>query len=399
MINASISGKSTSHAESELVRQANNLIPALQRNAGQCEYNRQLVDENLELVQSAGLFRMTSPKRYGGLETDLPTQVRVLAALGKGCASTAWVNSVFSVTSWFVGLFDDMAQDEVFEAPDARVAGVLSPHGHLVPVTGGYRLTGRWPFNTGCLHADWDMLAGQVDSDNASQSTLLALVPIRDLEIVRDWNPSGLAGTGSNTVVAEDVFVPLHRTLPVEAASRGEYQSESNRTSTLYKCAFFPFVLANSTGAPLGIARGAMEAFLKRLPGRGITYTGYAVQAEAPVTHLNLAEAAVAIKSAELLSWHAARTVWSTAEERAELSEAQRAALRCEVAQVVRLSRQATQILNSISGASSIQQNIPIQRITRDMQALSLHAMLEINTNLELYGRTIAGLNAGTPFL
>jgi alkylation response protein AidB-like acyl-CoA dehydrogenase len=135
------------------------------------------------------------------------------------------------------------------------------------------------------------------------------------------------------------------------------------------------------------------------MPGRGITYTQYAVQAEAPVTYLNLGEAAVRITAAELLAMRTAETVRDAAETGRELTAAQRGAIRGESAQVVRLARQAIETLNSLSGASSIQRGVPMQRVFRDIQALALHAALDINTNLEVYGRLIAGLDPNTPFL
>jgi alkylation response protein AidB-like acyl-CoA dehydrogenase len=383
-------------AETGVVLAVAELVPLLRDNARRCERERRLCEENLTALAGNGVFRMTSPRRYGGLELDLPDQVRVLAALGRGCGSTAWVASVYSTCAWFAGLFDDRAQDEVFADLDARVAGVFSPTGVLMPVDGGYRLTGRWAFNTGVLHAGWDVLAAVVQG---TDTLLLTLVPVSELSLADDWHPSGLAGTGSNTAEARDVFVPAHRTLPIAGALRGECLSESNRDSPLYRCAFFPFVMANSTGAPLGIAQGAMDAFLERMPGRGITYTHYTVQAEAPVTHLNLADAAVTITAAELLALHTAGTVRDAAMAGRELTERERAAVRGQTAHVVRLARQAVQALSSLSGASSIQDGVPIQRFLRDIQALSLHAALDINTNLEVYGRVIAGVNPNTPFL
>lgn len=387
------------HDTDALVDDVRALVPQLRARAETCERERRLVDDNLEALASCGAFSLTVPHRYGGLELDLPAQVRVLAALGAGCGSTAWVASLYSVCAWFVGLFDDRAQDEVFTSPDVRVAGIFSPTGVLTPVDGGYRLSGRWSFNTGCLHAQWDALAARVEGSDGPPELLLTLVPMHELTIEDDWHPSGLAGTGSHTVVAHDVEVPAHRTLPMMGALRGQYLSAANRDRPLYRCAFFPFVMANSTGAPLGMAQGAMDAFTERMVGRGITYTHYDVQAEAPVTHLNAADAALSITGAELFATRVAATVADAAAAGEELSDAQRARLRAESAQVVRLAHDAVRTLSSISGASSIQSAIPIQRILRDIQALTLHAAMDMNTNLEVYGRHIAGVDLQTPFL
>lgn len=389
----------------DVVAAAEAAIPVLRANSQRAEQDRRLADETIAALESAGVFRMTAPTRFGGLEADLQTQVEVLAAVARGCGSSGWVASLYSVCGWFAGLYPDETQDEVFTSPDVRVAGIFSPTGVLTPVDGGYRLSGRWAFNTGCRHAHWDALAGRVERPDAADAPegppelLLALVPMEEVAILEDWDPSGLAGTGSNTTVVEDVFVPAHRTLPMGPALQGHYLSQANRDRPLFRSAFFPFVMANSTGAPLGMARGAMDAVLERMPSRGITYTHYDRWAEAPVTHLNVADAQVRTTTAELLARRVARTVDDAAAEGRELTLAERAAIRGETGHVVRMAREAVEILNGISGASSIQRDVPVQRFARDIQALSLHAALNVNTHLEVYGRVLVGTDPMTPFL
>jgi alkylation response protein AidB-like acyl-CoA dehydrogenase len=158
-------------------------------------------------------------------------------------------------------------------------------------------------------------------------------------------------------------------------------------------------VLVASTGAAVGLAQAALDVFLERLPGRMITYTHYTDQAQAPVTHLQLAEAAARARSAELLARDLCRLLDGAAAEGRELDVAERARVRGEVALVVRECRTAVEILFDNSGASSIQRSVPIQRIARDMRALSVHAALNWSTNLEVYGRVLVGADPQTPFL
>ncbi|MEV1292726.1 acyl-CoA dehydrogenase family protein [Pseudonocardia sp. NPDC049635] len=375
------------------------LVPLLRANASLAEQQRSVPQENIDALEAAGVFRISTPRHHGGLELDLTAQVRILAAVARGCGSTAWVCSLHSVASYFLGLFDDRAQDAVFTSPDVRSASIFSPGGVLTPVEGGYRLTGRWPFNTGCRSAQWDTLAARLDDPaGGPPQMLLCLVSMSDLTIEDDWHPSGLAGTGSNATVAKDVFVPSHWVLPLMGALTGTNLSAKTAGSPLYRAAFFPFVLVNSTGAPVGMAEGALDTFLERLPGRKITYTNW-VQSEAQVTHIGVADAAVNIRAAKVLSHDLATRIGDAAREGRDLDVAERAAMRAEAAHVVRLSRLAIEQLNSMSGASSIQSDVPIQRIFRDIEALTLHAALALNTNLEVHGRVLVGLDPATPFL
>jgi alkylation response protein AidB-like acyl-CoA dehydrogenase len=374
-------------------------IPLLREQAPRIERERRLTDEVVAALEDAGALTLSRPARFGGAEVDLSTQFDELVAVARGDGSAGWVASLYSVCGFFAGLFDDRAQEEVFANPKARVAGVFSPTGVLVPVEGGYRLTGRWSWNTGCHHAHWDTLAAVVEGAEGPPEPLIALVPMEDLEIEDDWDPSGLAGTGSATVRCADVFVPAYRTLSTVAALQGRYASEANRDRPLFRTAFFPFVLVASMGAPVGMAQGAMDAFLERLPGRLITYTHYTDQAQAPVTHLQVAEAAARTRSAELLARDLARQLDEAAAEGRDLTVAERAAIRGEVGLVVRECRTAVEILADASGASSIQHTVPIQRIARDIRALSIHAALNWTTNLEVHGRVLVGADPQTPFL
>jgi alkylation response protein AidB-like acyl-CoA dehydrogenase len=374
-------------------------IPLLREHAPRIERERTLTPEVVAALDDAGALTLSRPERFGGVEADLGTQFGELCSVARGDGSAGWVASLFSVGGFFAGLFDDRAQEEVFANPKARVAGVFSPTGVLKPVDGGYRLTGRWSWNTGCRHAHWDTLAAIVEGSGAPPEVRIALVSMEDLAIEDDWDPSGLAGTGSATVTCEDVFVPAHRTLLTMDALQERYASEANRDRPLFRTAFFPFVLVASMGAPVGMAQAAMDVFLERLPGRGITYTHHADQSEAAVTHLQVAEAAARTTAAELLSRDLARRLDEAAAGGRTLTVAERAAIRGEVAVVVRECRTAVELLADASGASSIQRTVPIQRIARDMRALSIHAALSYTTNLEVYGRVLVGVDPLTPFL
>jgi alkylation response protein AidB-like acyl-CoA dehydrogenase len=157
-----------------------------------------------------------------------------------------------------------------------------------------------------------------------------------------------------------------------------------------------PFIAAAASGTPLGLAKAAMTAFFQRLPGRGITYTNYARQAEAPLTHLQVAEAAMKIDEAEFHSSRAATLVDNKTASGDVWTIEERVRVRLDTAMVARLAKEAIDILNTASGGSSIYSSVPIQRIQRDIQAANLQGMMHPNTNLELYGRIRCGLEPNT---
>lgn len=277
-----------------VVAQATALVPLLRKQAPSAEKARRVPQDSFEALSQAGIFRMTAPKAYGGVEADFQTQCAVLAEVARGCPSTSWVATIYSAMSWLVGTFPDQAQDEIFATRDPRISGVFSPTGTAVAKDGGFVVNGRWPFNTGCHGANWtviNVLVGEMPTCMIARSA--------DLTILDDWSATGMSATASNTVVAENVFVPSYRTQPLPAMLNAQYPQRRNAGNPYFNYPLAPVLTVNGGGTPVGIARGAMDAFLERLPGRGITYTTYTNKAEAPVTHLQLAEASLKIDSSD----------------------------------------------------------------------------------------------------
>jgi 3-hydroxy-9,10-secoandrosta-1,3,5(10)-triene-9,17-dione monooxygenase len=371
-----------------LVERAAALVPMLRTAAPAAEKARRVPTESYDALSHAGIFKMTAPKAYGGIEANFQTQCDVLAEVARGCPSTSWVATIYSAMSWLVGTFPDETQEEIYATRDPRIAGVFSPTGTAVAKDGGFVVNGRWPFNTGCHGATWtvlNVLVGELPHCMIARSA--------DLTILDDWYATGMAATGSNTVVAENVFVPGRRTMPLPDMLEARYPARHNANNPYFNYPLAPVLTVNAGGTPVGIARGAMDTFLERLPGRGITYTNYTNKAEAPVTHLQMAEAAMKIDSSD------AHVRLATALlDRADgpMTMQTRVKSRAHIAYATGLAREATDILFYASGASSIQEHMPIQRYQRDIQALSNHAIMHPQTGLELYGRILCGLQPNT---
>src|SRR5687768_15436768 len=140
----------------DLLAEAARIRRVLERNAEQADALRRLPDENVQALRQAGLCRLMVPKRFGGHQTSIRTYVEVIAEVGRGCGSTAWVASLINVCAWLTALFPERAQRDVWGPdPEAWAAGSLAPNGEAVTVDGGWRVTGRWPWASGCLHAQW----------------------------------------------------------------------------------------------------------------------------------------------------------------------------------------------------------------------------------------------------
>lgn len=382
-----------------LVQRAGELAPLLKKNAVQAEEDRRLQDETVEALAGAGLFKLRVPKRYGGYETDTRTLVEVAAELGRADGAAAWTASVYWIPTFMACLFPDSVQDEVFSTPDVRICGTLSPSAFAAPAEGGIVVNGKWGFVSGAHHAHWQEIIAVQPLPDGRHLPVMALVPMSDLSIVDDWDTSGLRGTGSVSTVAQDVFVPQERVIPLPAILQGHCASELNAASPAYRVPLLPVAAASSVGTALGLARAALDAFLERLPGRTLTYTAYETQAEAPLTHHQVAEARLKTDQAEFHAYRLADLVDAKGLAGEEFTLEERARARADMGAVVRLAKEAVDILASASGGSSIHRDVPIQRISRDIQAVSLHALMNPNTNNELYGRVLCGLEPNTLYI
>ena len=378
----------------EFVARAAALIPLLRKNSKQTEENRRVVEENIEAIRDAGLYRLSVPKRFGGYQANFQTFLQVSSTLARGDGSTAWVSTLMNVCGWLSGLYPEQAQRDIFGSdPDARICGVVAPTATTTYAEGGQMVTGKWGFASGSAHSQWAMLGiPVVDESGEAIDQGLALIPMSDLSIEDTWYVAGMRGTASNTLVAKDVFVPAHRILSVPAAVGGVYPTE-HADEALYRSAFVPVLALVLVGAQVGLAKQALEIVQESLAkGRGINYTFYDKSSLAPTTQLQVAEAAQLIDSAELHMMRAARDIDTAAESGDYMEFLNRARVRADVGTVAHRCREAVDLLLNVHGAGSFAEFNPLQRVWRDLETCSRHAVVNPEISTELYGRALLGV-------
>jgi 3-hydroxy-9,10-secoandrosta-1,3,5(10)-triene-9,17-dione monooxygenase len=339
------------------------------------------------------LFKVYVPRRFGGLELPPAEAVEIFAEVSRGDGAAGWVTTIMGTNGWMVAQFPESVQQEVFGGGDPRIVGVLGGgggRGEAAPVDGGYTLSGFWPFCSGCHYADWVVLSAKIpNGDGGTPLQRLFLVPQSELTIKDDWYTTALAGSGSNTVTCTDVFVPAHRVIDLDEAI-------ANRDkSPLYRINFVNMFAYQLTGPALGFARAAVEHFVERAPKKGIAYTFYEDQSQAPVAQMRLGEALVKIQAATALAHRDMDRMIAEAEgEPADVLK--RGQRRADASYVERLCLEAIEILYLASGASSITESSPLQRIARDIHANNMHGIAALDTSLELLGRLRLDLEPNT---
>ncbi len=392
-------GTATVPSRAELVRRAAGLAPLLRKHSSWSERNGRLHDEVIGALAEAGMFRLRQPRRYGGYEADTGTLVDVATELARGDGAVAWVAAVTWIPTWMTCLLPDHVQDEVFAAPDTRICGTLSPSATAIPAPGGVRVTGKWQFISGAHHAHWQEVIAILVPDAGPPYPILGLVPMSDLLIVDDWDTPVLSGTGSVSTVAKDLFIPQDRILPVSEVMEGRGVSAGNAAAPAYCAPLLPVASASSIGTVIGLSQAARDAFFRRLPDRKITYTTYESQRTAPLTHLQVAEAVMALDEAGFHAGRLAATLDAKGAARSPWTVQDRALARADMGAAVRRAKHAVDIFACASGGTSIYNDQPIQRIAREVQAISLHALMHPDTNAELYGRVLCGLEPNTQYI
>jgi len=376
-----------------LVARAASLHPVLERNAERTDAERRLTDEVVQALKDTGLCRLMVPARLGGFQTSIRTYIDVMSELGRGCGSTAWVASLVNVCAWLASLFPERAQRDVWGSnPDAWVAGSLAPNGAATAVDGGWRVTGRWQWASGSLHAQW--AACGIHMKNAGGEMVnfgLSLMPMNEVAIEDTWFMVGMKGTGSNTIVATDVFVPEHRFLPYPQAFTGAYRTEF-ADEAVYRAALVPVTVLILAGSQIGVARAALDHVIARSRSRGITHTTFPIQAESAGFQMQVAEAAMKIDTAVLHAQRAADDLDRAAGQGSHPDLTARARVRIDTALAAKYCREAVELLVAAHGTSSLADANRLQRLWRDVHTASHHAITEWQVNLEVYGKTLLGV-------
>ncbi|MFD5567391.1 acyl-CoA dehydrogenase family protein [Streptomyces cadmiisoli] len=382
---------STEQIRAELVERARALQPLLRARAAQGESDRVVPQEVIDELAAAGVFRLLTPRRFGGYETDLRTLTEVSEALGEADGSTAWTAMIISVTNWLASLFPDKAQEEVFGAdPDARVTGVAAPTGMGRRVPGGWIVSGKWSYNSGAPYATWAAV-GALLQDEAGQvvDQALVLVPASELVIEDTWHTAGMKATASNTLVGQDVFVPEHRVLSVPAAAQGSYPRSLREDEPLYSSVFGSMLLLCLAGPLLGLGRAALDAVTEAAPHKPLSFTVHVRQADSVGVQIQVAEAALGLRTARLHVYDAVDLIDLRG---GSLDHAARTQVRAQAGYAAQQVLAAVGTLLNVHGAGAFAESNPLQRIWRDANVAARHAGLVPAVGLEAYGKTLLGI-------
>lgn len=375
-----------SASANDLIGRASALVPFLKERAAEAERLRRLPDESLDALIASGLYRIAVPIRFGGLDVDYSLVLVVAEELSRACPATGWCYGIWAAHAWLIGFWPPAAQQEVLGAnPNTLVASSLNTgKSTCVPVDGGYRVSGRWEFSSGCDFSDWVILGVPGIGER-----VWVLIPRADFEIVDTWFVSGLRGSGSKDIVVNDAFVPSHRALDVTTAGDGDWTGWDLHGQAQYR-APIPALLGWDLVAPMvGIARGMIDEFIARLTGT----SGGVRSAESQAVHIRLSEACAEVDAARALMHRNVREILDRAAAGKGFSALDRARYRRDRAFTIQLCLQSVNRIFDISGAHALFDSMALQRFHRDAHAVAHRDTLIMDFGGQQFGRVVLGLD------
>jgi len=373
------------------------LLPAIAARAAETERNRRVPDETIAELREAGLFKLTQPLEYGGYEQDFDLLNELIMEISAACASTGWVCGVFTCHQWMLATCEPQAQQDIWGSdPDALLCGSYAPAATAQVVEGGYRLTGRWSFASGCDNAQWAFCAAIMPQGEGKPPRAgFLLVPKSDYRIDDDWHVIGLAGTGSKTLVLNDVVVPAHRVLFFDEATAGRAPGARHYGNPIYTIPMLPYVSSCIVSPAIGAAKGALDHYVEMVGNRttrGAVAGGASKMAEFPTIQIRVAEAAASVDAAREILLRDLRRRAATARTGRLATVEERIESRRGQAFAVKLSLAAIEALNSSTGGRGLNVENPIQRAWRDVNAVGRHFSFNWDAVGSMYGQMVLGL-------
>ncbi|MEE9278475.1 MAG: acyl-CoA dehydrogenase family protein, partial [Dehalococcoidia bacterium] len=381
----------------EIMARVDALTPLLKDNAQRTEEDRVVAPVVIDAMRDAGLFRLFVPRRFGGYELGFRTAVEAVSTISQTCSGSGWVLMVFTGHDWLMGMFPEQGQADVYrDGPDALLAGGLASQGFAEPVDGGWRVSGRWQFGSGCDYATWCIAGALVTtSDPDRPKHVHVVVPRSDFTIDDTWYTLGLRGSGSKDVLLKDVFVPARRSIATGALFRGEGDAALHQDINLYRLPVTAGLAIQAAAVVLGITRSALDLFVEQTKTATHKYTGES-KAEKVGIQMRIAEAAAEIRSAGLLIDDVLTEFEQLVATGANPDLDFRVRTKWETVYAIQICRRALDRLYAAAGARAIFDTSPLQQAFRDINTAAHHATVDFDGAAEIYGRVALGLKPGS---
>jgi alkylation response protein AidB-like acyl-CoA dehydrogenase len=394
-VSPSIDDSALPDDERVLLDRARALVPLLAERAPAAAAARQLPAETIAEYHAADILRILQPRRFGGMQGRFSLFSRIVEELTYGCASSAWVYAVLAEHQWIIAQYPEQAQIDVWgDDPEAVASSSLAPREAARRVPGGWRLSGRYPFSSGCDYAQWAIIGTFLGEKGDPRHIAYLLVPLGEAEIVDDWQTLGLLGTGSKSLVLDDVFVPEHRSVMVSDLFAGTPPGALVHPDYPVLRAPRGFLVSYSL-PPVAIALGrrALDVACASLAGR--VSRGVTRVAESEVVQMVIGEAAAAIDVATLLLHTGRESSTATVSSGRKITEAEALRARRDMVYAQHQVGWALDRLCEVDGARWVYDNDELGAIRRDVMTILTHHAASRQAAMAPYGKMLLACGRG----
>jgi 3-hydroxy-9,10-secoandrosta-1,3,5(10)-triene-9,17-dione monooxygenase len=386
--------KLLSDEEHVVLERARTLIPLLEKRAPAAAAARQLPAETVAEYHDAGILRILQPRRFGGMQGRFSLFSRIVEELTFGCASSAWVYAVLAEHQWIIAQYPEQAQLDVWgEDPEAVASSSLAPREAARRVPGGWRLSGRYPFSSGCDYAQWAIIGAFLGEKGNPRGIAYLLVRLGEVEIADDWQVLGLLGTGSKSLVLDDVFVPEHRHVMVSDLFAGTPPGALVHPDYPVLRAPRGFLVSYSL-PPVAITLGRLAldiacAGLASRVSRGVTRV-----AESEVVQMAIGEAAAAIDIATMLLHTGREASTAAVSSGRKITEAEALRARRDMVYAQHQVSWAVDRLCEMDGARWVYDSNRLGAIRRDVMTILTHHAASRQAAMVPYGKMLLSRGA-----
>ena len=365
---------------------ARSLQPLVRQHADESEAQRHLASPIAEAFAASGLYRIAAPPEAFGTAHPPLTQVETIEQISQADGSAGW-NLMIGIETFGLVSTGFGPNMHLIEDPQVVVASSTAAVGKAEKVTGGYRVSGRWQFASGCHNASIFGATVRVWEDGVCRDDLgnrYAIITEGDWEILDTWYTGGLCGSGSHDVVVDDVFIPAERLIvPIGAA---------DIDSPLLRFPIGARLAYNKIGVSWGLAQAAIDAFEELAQGKTPRFSSRSLQ-ERPRAHRAIAEATARFRSGRALVIELLDEMWQKVQARDHITSRERALFQLACSDSARGCKEAVDHLCDAAGTTANVRGHPLERIARDVRVVTQHVTVAPH-NIEDAGRILLGLQA-----
>ena len=367
--------------------------PMLREHSTVADKNRVIADEVIEAIKATGAWKISTMERYGGYEGGARMLFEVARTLGYYCPSAGWITVISNGSVMLLNRYDDEVLDEVFaDDPSVGMASVFaSPSGTARRDGDGWRIAGSWPFASNVMHSEWAIgILNIEESEGVDGGIGFALMHRSQYTIKDTWYVLGMRGTGSNTMVTEDLWIPDNRLITFDRMMGTGFEQDSDANFARRQTPHLS--MSTTIAAPsVGATQAALDFVRSKALTRPVTFTLYGTQAESGAFRHGIGEVSTRIDSAVLLLERSADLIDQYAQGTEPMPKELRAQQRGGIGHSVHELADAMNDLMWLHGTAAFAEFSPLGKLWRDVNTGTRHASITAPTNYELHGCGLLG--------